>query len=59
MARLLRQRYHGRVSMIESQTRCPWCLAGDTCVAYHDRGWGVPVHDERMLFELPIPEGAR
>ena len=59
MARLLRQRYHGRVNMIESQTRCPWCLASDTYVAYHDHEWGVPVHDERMLFELLILEGAQ
>jgi DNA-3-methyladenine glycosylase I len=33
--------------------RCEWVPAGDELyVAYHDLEWGVPVHDERALFEL-------
>jgi DNA-3-methyladenine glycosylase I len=43
----------------DHKTRCPWCLASGTYVAYHDEEWGVPVHDERMLFELLILEGAQ
>jgi DNA-3-methyladenine glycosylase I len=39
--------------------RCSWCLGSDAYVAYHDREWGTPVHDERMLFELLILEGAQ
>ena len=39
--------------------RCPWCLGSEAYVAYHDREWGAPVHDERMLFELLILEGAQ
>ncbi|TSA14975.1 MAG: DNA-3-methyladenine glycosylase I [Betaproteobacteria bacterium] len=39
--------------------RCPWCLASDAYMAYHDNEWGVPVHDDRMLFELLILEGAQ
>ena len=39
--------------------RCPWCLGSEAYVAYHDREWGTPVHDERMLFELLILEGAQ
>ena len=43
----------------ESKTRCPWCLGSDVYIAYHDTEWGVPVHEERMLFELLILEGAQ
>ncbi|HZR80752.1 MAG TPA: DNA-3-methyladenine glycosylase I [Candidatus Binatia bacterium] len=38
--------------------RCPWAR-GDAYVAYHDREWGVPLHDERALFELLVLEGAQ
>jgi DNA-3-methyladenine glycosylase I len=38
--------------------RCPWAV-GDEYVAYHDVEWGVPVHDERLLFEFLILEGAQ
>ena len=38
--------------------RCPWAI-GDEYVAYHDREWGVPVHDDRLLFEFLILEGAQ
>lgn len=38
--------------------RCPWA-SGDEYVQYHDREWGVPVHDDRMLFEFLILEGAQ
>ncbi len=43
----------------EPKTRCPWCLGSDAYIAYHDLEWGVPVHDERLLFELLILEGAQ
>ncbi len=43
----------------ESKTRCPWCLGSGAYIAYHDLEWGVPEHDERMLFELLILEGAQ
>jgi DNA-3-methyladenine glycosylase I len=39
--------------------RCPWCLGFEQYVAYHDTEWGVPQHDERMLFEMLILEGAQ
>jgi DNA-3-methyladenine glycosylase I len=38
--------------------RCPWA-ATDLSAAYHDREWGVPVHDDRLLFEFLILEGAQ
>jgi DNA-3-methyladenine glycosylase I len=40
--------------------RCGWVnLANPRSVAYHDEEWGVPVHDDRRLFELLILEGAQ
>ena len=38
--------------------RCPWAST-DLYVDYHDREWGVPVHDDRQLFEFLILEGAQ
>jgi DNA-3-methyladenine glycosylase I len=38
--------------------RCPWA-SGELSVRYHDEEWGVPVHDDRMLFEFLILEGAQ
>ncbi len=40
--------------------RCRWALGGNELyVAYHDAEWGVPVHDERLLFEYLLLEGAQ
>jgi DNA-3-methyladenine glycosylase I len=39
-------------------SRCPWATI-EPAVAYHDEEWGVPVHDDRMLFEFLILEGAQ
>ncbi len=39
--------------------RCPWCLGDPVMTAYHDTEWGVPVHDDRKLFEFLILEGAQ
>ena len=36
--------------------RCGWCEKDDLYRQYHDREWGVPVHDERTLFEFLILE---
>jgi DNA-3-methyladenine glycosylase I len=38
--------------------RCSWAN-GDLYIAYHDNEWGVPVHDDRHLFEMLILEGAQ
>jgi DNA-3-methyladenine glycosylase I len=40
------------------KTRCPWPTDELYC-AYHDTEWGVPVHDDRLLFEYLILEGAQ
>lgn len=40
-------------------TRCPWANKTPLYQAYHDKEWGVPVHDDRVLFEFLILEGAQ
>ena len=39
--------------------RCEWCGSDPLYVAYHDNEWGVPVHDDRRLFEKLVLEGAQ
>ncbi len=39
--------------------RCEWCGTDPLYIAYHDDEWGVPVHDDRRLFEFLILEGAQ
>lgn len=39
--------------------RCPWCEGFDLYRHYHDEEWGVPLRDDRALFELLILEGAQ
>ena len=39
--------------------RCDWVTDDKTYIAYHDSEWGVPVHDDRKLFEMLILEGAQ
>ena len=43
---------------MEDMPRCPWATT-EPAIAYHDEEWGVPVHDDRMLFEFLILEGAQ
>jgi DNA-3-methyladenine glycosylase I len=40
-------------------TRCQWAGSDPLYVAYHDLEWGVPVHDDRTLFEFLVLEGAQ
>jgi DNA-3-methyladenine glycosylase I len=45
---------------MDSLTRCSWCPSDKPdYVAYHDTEWGVPMHDDRQLFEMLILEGAQ
>ena len=39
--------------------RCAWCGESPLYQAYHDTEWGVPLHDDRALFELLTLEGAQ
>ena len=42
-----------------SDTVCPWCTGFDLYRQYHDEEWGVPLRDDRALFELLNLEGAQ
>jgi DNA-3-methyladenine glycosylase I len=42
-----------------TKVRCAWVSDDPLYVAYHDREWGVPVHDDRLLFEFLVLEGAQ
>lgn len=44
--------------MVHMPKRCDWAKT-DLSIAYHDNEWGVPVHDDRKLFEFLILEGAQ
>jgi DNA-3-methyladenine glycosylase I len=39
--------------------RCGWCTSDPIYIDYHDNEWGKPVHDDRLLFEFLILEGAQ
>ena len=41
------------------KTRCGWGESFPEYMAYHDEEWGVPVHDDRLLFEFLVLEGAQ
>lgn len=43
--------------MMDERRRCPWCGTDPEYVAYHDSEWGVPVRDDRALFEKLCLEG--
>ena len=39
--------------------RCGWCTMDPVYIKYHDKEWGRPVHDDCLLFEFLILEGAQ
>ncbi len=43
----------------ENITRCAWAAGDAFLIAYHDHEWGVPLHDDRALFEFLVLEGAQ
>ena len=44
---------------MSDKNRCAWCGDLDFYVHYHDHEWGVPVYDDRHLFEMLVLEGAQ
>ncbi|TSI05184.1 DNA-3-methyladenine glycosylase I [Lysinibacillus sp. BW-2-10] len=40
-------------------TRCKWVTSDPLYIAYHDHEWGIPVYDDRLLFEMLCLEGAQ
>ena len=43
----------------DEKVRCGWAGEDPTYVSYHDSEWGVPVYDDRLLFEFLVLEGAQ
>jgi DNA-3-methyladenine glycosylase I len=41
----------------DGRNRCAWCSGSEDYVTYHDTEWGIPVHDDRSLFEKITLEG--
>ena len=39
--------------------RCPWGASDPLYLPYHDEEWGVPLHDDRRIFEMLVLEGAQ
>ena len=44
---------------MSDRRRCGWAGTDARMIAYHDKEWGVPVHDDRLLFEFLTLEGAQ
>src|SRR5262245_38434160 len=44
--------------MKSTDQRCPWAT-NELSIPYHDLEWGVPIHDDRLLFEFLVLEGAQ
>ena len=44
---------------MNNKNRCQWCISDPIYIKYHDNEWGVPVHDDKKLFEFLILEGAQ
>ncbi|NDC38437.1 MAG: DNA-3-methyladenine glycosylase I, partial [Proteobacteria bacterium] len=45
-----------RQQLVDDRPRCWWCGEDPLYIEYHDTEWGVPVHDDRKLFEFLILE---
>ena len=43
----------------DGKTRCGWVGGKPHFITYHDREWGVPIHDDRKHFEMLLLEGAQ
>lgn len=57
------EQYPGRggtllIAKMDTLKRCSWAR-NDLAIAYHDKEWGRPVHDDRILFEFLVLEGAQ
>lgn len=47
------------VGLMTEKKRCAWAAGSKMIMDYHDREWGVPVHDDKKLFEFLVLEGAQ
>src|SRR5277367_189467 len=53
------RRTRGARRHADGKLRCAWCPEDPLYIAYHDTEWGVPVHEDRRLFEMLCLEGAQ
>ena len=53
------RRERGAQRHADGKLRCAWCPADPLYVAYHDKEWGRPLHDDKRLFEMLCLEGAQ
>ena len=44
---------------VKKKIRCGWAESHELFIPYHDNEWGIPVHDDRLLFEMLNLEGAQ
>lgn len=58
-ARFGDQRTGLRIMIMPAPARCPWPGDDPLYIHYHDHEWGVPVDDDRALFEMLLLEGAQ
>jgi DNA-3-methyladenine glycosylase I len=49
----------GTEAALAKKKRCAWSTTDPQYIAYHDKEWGVPVHEDRTLFEFLVLEGAQ
>jgi DNA-3-methyladenine glycosylase I len=47
------------MTKVNNSIRCNWCLDHPLMTAYHDTEWGVPLHDDRKLFEFLVLDAAQ
>jgi DNA-3-methyladenine glycosylase I len=52
-------RLQGESSLESDKVRCDWAKIDPVLMEYHDKEWGVPVHDDSRLFEFLVLEGAQ
>src|SRR5277367_1015095 len=45
------------LKIADKKTRCGWVSEDPIYIHYHDKEWGVPIYDERLLFEFLVLEG--
>jgi DNA-3-methyladenine glycosylase I len=48
-----------KTNEVFAMNRCPWCGTDELYVNYHDKEWGVPVHDDKKHFEFLVLESAQ
>ncbi len=51
--------YVVNLEAMKEKNRCPWALKDEIYIRYHDEQWGIPVHDDKILFEMLNLEGAQ